>query len=322
MGRRGFVAWAQTLLPIGVSRTGLRLRPSLRYLFTPEVHIYATSIAANALLSLFPFTLILLTACRRWLHWEAAYRVILQLLRANLPGGADFVVLNLIWTVQGRHRLQAVSVLMLFFTSAGIFLPLETALNRVWGFTQSRGFLRNQGVSFLLAVVSGVLALCSILLTAWAQQFVMRALGWVPFYILVSAVSRLILEAVSIPTVIVIYFVIFYFLPNGKVPARQVLPAAVVAGLLTELGKFVYQLSLPLFGFREVYGPFTLSATLFFWAFVGALILLWGVHLSIQGFQVLPRADLAVQSLPVTEAVAVRVVAQADEHAAGNPEHS
>ena len=72
MGRRGFVAWAQTLLPTGVSRTGLRLRPSLRYLFTPEVHIYATSIAANALLSLFPFTLILLTACRRWLHWEAA----------------------------------------------------------------------------------------------------------------------------------------------------------------------------------------------------------------------------------------------------------
>ena len=39
-----------------------------------------------------------------------------------------------------------------------------------------------------------------------------------------------------------------------------------------------------MFRFREVYGPFALSVTLLFWAYVGALILLFGAHLSAHVF--------------------------------------
>src|SRR5215471_13059170 len=126
--REDIAPWAQRFLPAGVSRTGRRLQPSLGYLLTPEVHVYASSIAANALLSLFPFTLILLRVCRRWLHWEGAYQVILQLLRANLPAGGDFVIRNLMAMVGGRRRLEVISIVTLCFTSSGIFLPLEIAL--------------------------------------------------------------------------------------------------------------------------------------------------------------------------------------------------
>jgi membrane protein len=316
----GLSKWSEKLLPSGVGRTGRRLRPSLRYLLTPEVHVYASSIAANALLSFFPFTLILLTVCHQWLHWEGAYQVILQLLRANLPSGGDFVVRNLMAMVGARRRVQVISVITLFFTSSGIFLPLEIALNKVWGFTQSRSFLRNQGTSFVLAVVSGVLTLLSILLTAEAEKLV-QGLRRIPLHLLASVVSRLVLEAISVPTVIVIYFVIFYFLPNGKVPARYVLPGATLAGVLTELGKFVYLVSLPLFGFREVYGPFTLSVTLFFWAFAGALILLWGAHISHRGFERSSERSQREQLAHVQPATA-QVRSKVHEHQAGNPEHS
>ncbi len=265
-----------------LNRSGALILPSLRYLFTPEVHVYASSIAANALLSFFPFTLILLTVCRRWLHWEGAYQVILQLMRVNLPTGAGFVIRNLVALAQGHRRLQVLSVVMLFFTSSGIFLPLEVALNKVWDVQQNRSFLRNQAISFLLAVVSGLLALCSILLTAAAQWLIQLGFGSFRGSLLASAASRGILEFISIPSMIVLYFVIYYFLPNRRLRVGHVLPAAVLAGLLTELGKLVYLVSLPLFKFREVYGPFTLSVTLLFWAFVGALILLWGARLSAQ----------------------------------------
>ena len=68
-------------------RTGVRTRTqladvflsSIRYLFQTEVHAYAFSIAANAYLSFFPFNLILLVVCQRWLHWESAYLMVLQL---------------------------------------------------------------------------------------------------------------------------------------------------------------------------------------------------------------------------------------------------
>src|ERR1019366_9172538 len=92
------------------SRVANLLLPSLRYLFATEVHAYAFSIAANAYLSFFPFTLILLAVCRRWLHWERAYQVVLQLLRIHLPAGAESVIRNLSVLVQGRPRLQLMSV--------------------------------------------------------------------------------------------------------------------------------------------------------------------------------------------------------------------
>jgi uncharacterized BrkB/YihY/UPF0761 family membrane protein len=46
------------------------------------------------------------------------------------------------------------------------------------------------------------------------------------------------------------------------------------------LGRVLYSLTLPLFRFRDVYGPFELSVTLLFWAYVGSLILLFGAYLS------------------------------------------
>jgi len=267
----------------GGKRLGFRqhLAPSLRYLFTTEAHVYAYSIAANALLTFFPFALILLTICRRWLHWEGAYQVILQLLRANLPTGADFVIRNLTVLVEGRQRIQVISVVAMFFTSSGIFLPLEVALNKIYGLERNRGFLHNQAVSFLLAISAGVIALFSISLAAAAQWAVGFALGWIPYA--KPVLFRGIVEAFSLPLLISLYVVIYYVAPNGRAPLRRVFPAAVLAGVLTAAAKFVYMLTLPMLRFREVYGPFSVSVTLLFWAFVGALILLFGAHLSARG---------------------------------------
>jgi YihY family inner membrane protein len=260
------------------------LLPSLHYIFETEVHAYAFSIAANAFLSFFPFNLILLVVCRRWLHWDNAYQMVLQLLRLHLPAGSELVIHNLVVVAQGRPRLQLASVFMLIFTSSGVFLPLEIALNKVWGFQRNRSFLKNQGVSFILALASGALALCFILAFTRLQAVVTFLIGWIHYRSFLALVSRAVLEAASVPLVASIYFMIYYFLPNGKVPVARVFPAAIATGILTEVGMVVYSLTLPLFRFREVYGPFALSVTLLFWAYAGAMMLLFGAHLSAHKF--------------------------------------
>ena len=243
------------------------LLPSLRYLFSTEVHAYAFSIAANAYLSFFPFCMILLVVCRRWLHWEGAYRVVLQLLQVHLPIGADSVIRNLTLLAEGRPRLQVMSVVMLFFTSSGVFLPLEVALNKIWGFRDNRSFLKNQAMSFVLAVVCGVVALlhdCRDHRSAmdhYPPSDGFRSKGWC------TASRASFWRVASFPVAVAIFFMIYYFLPNGKVPIARVLPAAFVTGILTAVGKFLYFLTLPMFRFREVYGPFALSVTLLFWAY-------------------------------------------------------
>ena len=260
------------------------IRSSIRYLFETEVHAHAFSIAANAYLSFFPFTLILLAICRRWLQWDRAYRVIIQLLQVHLPQGSESVIRNLIVVAQGRPRLQLVSVVMLLFTSSGVFLPLEIALNKVWGFPRNRGFLKNQIMSFFLALVTGILALVFILAITPVQAAITFSIGWIPSASFIKVVSNAALLVACVPLVIAIYFLIYYLLPNGKVPVSRVLPASVAAGILTEVGSGIYSLTHPMVHFRDVYGPFALSVTLLFWAYAGSLILLFGAHLSAQGF--------------------------------------
>jgi len=269
--------------------TGRRLwglcRSSVRYLFETEVHAYAFSIAANAYLSFFPFNLILLTICRRWLHWQSAYLMVLELLRVHLPkGGGESIVRNLIAVVQGRPRLQIASVFMLFFTTSGVFLPLEIALNKVWGFERNRNFLKNQVVSFLLALVSGFLALVFVLAVTPLQAAISFLIGWIPVPTFTNMVSKLVLQIASVPLVAAVCFLIYYFLPNGKVPIRRVLPAAIATGILAELGGIIYFLTLPMVRFRDVYGGFAISVDLLFWTYIGSLILLFGAHLSAHAF--------------------------------------
>src|SRR5262249_2102252 len=142
------------------------VKSTVKYLLQTEVHTFAFSVAANAILSFFPFVLLLMTLIRRLLHSRVMYEVVLNLLRDYLPAGQDFVIRNLNALVDARNRAQIFSLIILLITSTGIFLPLEVALNRVWGFAENRSYLQNQFVSLGLAFACGLLALTSIAMTA------------------------------------------------------------------------------------------------------------------------------------------------------------
>jgi membrane protein/epoxyqueuosine reductase len=108
-------------------------------------------VAANAILSFFPFVLLLMTLIQRVFHSPAMYNVVVQLLRDSLPTGQEFVIRNLNALVGARHRAQLFSIAMLLVTSTGIFMPLEVALNRIWRFPENRSYLGNQLISLGLA---------------------------------------------------------------------------------------------------------------------------------------------------------------------------
>ena len=252
---------------------------TIKYLMRTEVHTFAFSVAANAILSFFPFVVLMMTLIRRVLHSRVMYEVVLQLLRDYLPAGQDFVIRNLNSMVNSRQQVQLVSLIILLVTSSGVLLPLEVALNRIWRFESNRSYLGNQVVSFGLAFACGALALLSIALTAGPvafMQFLLRGYGTG----FVRLVGFLVMKVFAIAASIAIFFLIYWLLPNGKVPARAVLPAAIIMGLLSEALKYAYILALPWLNFQEVYGPFALSVSMMFWAFLSGLLLLAGANLS------------------------------------------
>ena len=256
-----------------------RALPTARYLMSTDAHTFAFSVAANAVLSLFPFVVLLLTLARNFFHSPAMEQVIVDMLREYLPASQNFVIRNINALVSARKGVQVASLIMLLITSTGVFLPLEVALNRIWGFPHNRSYFLNQIVALGLAFAGGVLALLSVALAAGNQhllEIVMFGYKGLPFQIL----AFIVMKTCAIAASIAIFFLIYWLLPNGKVSARAVAPAAVATGLLWEVAKYAYILALPRLNFQEIYGPFSISVTLMFWAFLSGLLLLGGAHLS------------------------------------------
>jgi YihY family inner membrane protein len=252
---------------------------TVKYLLRTDVHTFAFSVAANSILSFFPFVVLLMTLIRRVFHSRVMYDVLVELLRDYLPAGQEFVIRNLNAMVNSRHRAQIVSLIILLVTSSGIFMPLEVALNRIWLFPNNRSYFGNQAISLGLAFGCGVLALLSVAMTAGnvgLLESLLRGHGTG----FVRLVGFIVMKLFAIAASIAIFFLIYWVLPNGKVPARAVLPTALIMGLLSEALKYGYILALPWLNFAEVYGPFALSVSLMFWAFLSGLLLLAGANLS------------------------------------------
>src|SRR5919198_5624931 len=198
------------------SYSGLVLS-TIRYLMRTEVHTFAFSVAANAILSFFPFVVLMMTLIRRVFHSPVMYNVVVELLRDYLPAGQDFVIRNLNAMVGARHQVQIVSLVILLVTSTGIFLPLEVALNRIWGFPENRSYVGNQLISLGLAFWCGVLALLSVGMGAGnvaLMEFLLRGHAT----IVVRVVGFLVMKVFAMAASIAIFFLIYWLLPNGRVP--------------------------------------------------------------------------------------------------------
>lgn len=251
-----------------------------RYLTQSEVHTYAFSVAANAILSLFPFIVLMFTMARRVFHSQSMVGVIGDMLRYFLPANQDFVVRNMSLLVHPHGGVQVISFLTLLVSSSGVFLPLEVALNRVWGVTHNRSYLHNMLLSLGLAFLVGLLALFSVGLTARQT----RLLGFVFFGHTQNFVFNLLahsfLQLTAAFLSITLFLLVYWLLPNRRLPLTAVLPTAIVVGLLWEAAKVVYVHVLRWMDLEAVYGPFAVSVGLMMWAFVTGLLLLAGAHFS------------------------------------------
>src|SRR6476646_5022330 len=136
--------------------------PTLRYWTQTEVHAFAFSVAANVLLGFFPFLIVSVSLSRLFFSGQTTVAAIDFALRDYFPDAlGEFLSKNL----PQRPVTDWVAIVLLLFSSNGIFEPLEVALNKIWGIRKNRGYLHNQVVSLGLIFACGTLALLSLGIT-------------------------------------------------------------------------------------------------------------------------------------------------------------
>lgn len=256
------------------------VRPTLRYWMQTEVHVYAFSVAANVLLSFYPFLIVMMWLSRLVFGDATTVAAIDAMLRDYFPDSvAQFLHSKDHQNLPRLGGLQISSVILLLFTANGIFEPLEIGLNHVWGIKKNRSFFRNQLISLGLIFACGSLALISVLVAGMHSKSLTSPEAEA------AGISILFLKLVGLPMAALSLVLIYRFLPNGRPPMSRVIPAAILIGILLEVLKWVNALVWPWFYQKldREYGVFKNSVSLIFIGFLGAMLVLAGAEWSARG---------------------------------------
>lgn len=266
----------------------------IAYLLDSEVHTFAFSVAANAIISFIPFIVLLYTLVFTVFHSPTKgpmVTVVDNMVNYFLPSltkDPDWITRTIVAEgvepILKHHGAQALSLVMILIACTGIFLPLEVALNQAWGVKKSRNYLFNQTIAFGLAVLMLGLAVASM----FANLAVDNALPVIffhhtdnDFYRFVSGGVDYAWLAVSTGVAsILFFFSVYYILPNRKVPWRPVLRTSVITGVVWLLSRSIFAMVLPHIDLT-IYGPFYVSVGLLFWAYISGLILFAGAQFSV-----------------------------------------
>ena len=127
---------------------------------------HAASIAYYALLSLFPFLLLLISLLGSITADENDRLAVLTFVFFYFPTQFEFVNTQLEAFRQSSIRVGIGGAIALIWASLGVFGALTSAINEAWGVEKQRSFWKHRMVSFLMLVASGGVVVVALLLVS------------------------------------------------------------------------------------------------------------------------------------------------------------
>ena len=260
---------------------------------------FASSIAYYALLSLFPFFLLLFSIIGSVSNSDADREAILHFVLRYFPRQFDFVTTQLAMMQRAQVRLSVAGSALMIWAAMGVFGAITSAVNHAWGVDKQPSYLKHKLISFLMLAVSGLLLLIALLAVSAINVAEAR---W--FAGVIESVPRLLvlqsflLKWATTAMFILIVGLIYYFVPNAKVRFRDVWVGAVLAGLLWRgaLAGFSYYVrDLSRF---SVHGSISAVVVFLLWIYISAVILLYGVEVTAANARLRRHRPEAVPAAP------------------------
>lgn len=173
-----------------------------------------------------------------------------------------------------------VGILLALFGASGVFGQLQDALNTIWGVKAKPGagllgFLRLRFLSF--AMVGGV---CFLLLVSLTLQSVLRGFSHYVQAVLPGGIviAMAVYWIFDLAVVILLFAIIFKFLPDAKIQWRDVWIGAIMTAILFAIGKWALGLYLGSGSAASAYGAASSLITLLLWVYYSSQILLFGAE--------------------------------------------
>jgi membrane protein len=256
--------------------SGLALR-SLQDALAPESQLIASSIGYFTLFSLFPLALLVVAIASNWLDPLLAETRIVAEMEFVVPGLDSMLGENLQNLARARGPVTGIAALMLVWSASSVFNVVTRAMDRIWGadINHRRSVWRHRTLAVIMVLVITTLLLIAstiegTILTILNTLLPSGLAGVGPFTTRFWAVFLNVL----------LFTLLYYFIPHVKVGWREVLPGAIMAGVLWQLAKqlFLHFVSNYLSRSNLVYGSVGTIIAFLTWTYFSSLILLFGAY--------------------------------------------
>jgi membrane protein len=181
----------------------------------------------------------------------------------------------------GKSTLATlIGVALAVFGASAVFGQLQDALNTIWGVKAKPGrgvwgFLRSRFLSF--GMVAGI---CFLLLVSLAIEALLKAFSHYVQSVLPGGIviALTVYVVFDFAVVVLLFAMIFKFLPDVEIQWRDVWIGAVMTAILFGIGKWLLGFYLGSSAAGSAYGAASSLITLLLWVYYSSQILLFGAE--------------------------------------------
>ncbi len=243
----------------------------------------AASISFYAIFSLFPLLLAMIVTGSFILESKQVQGWVLGIVNDFFPVAQRLIERNIQRVLELRGTVGVVALVGLVWSATGVLMALARNINLAWPEAKSRNFVEDRAVA--LGMVTG---LALLLILSSVANTVLNVLARLSIPILgdiavqETSLWRILLSIGPRLTLFLALWGLYRWIPNTAVRWRDAFWGAVIAASAGEIANygFTWYLSSGIARYELVYGSLGTVVALMLWIYIGALIVLFGVHIS------------------------------------------
>ena len=260
---------------------------SLHEFHDNDLFTSAAAMSYFGLLTLFPGLILLLALGKRLASGTEMLNEMLRRVAQAYPGSGEFLDTTIRSLSDLSTGVVITCIVVVLWAGSWVFAVAERALNRIWN-TTSRTFLHGRALTLGMIGIVGLLLTVSVMITSLLvalQQLAGRLSPrqlerWSWLATFGSLFWQVVFVCVSIFVTVILFMLVYRFMPNARVSLRDTVPGAIIGGVLWEAAKYIFAWSLHYFHYDQIYGSVGAVVAVLTWGYVSSLILLFGAQLT------------------------------------------
>jgi len=258
-----------------------RIRHFLLYLartyFDDRCLRSASALAYTTLLSLVPLITVVLAIFAVLPIFDNFAEQAKQFIFANfVPTSGDAIRSYFDQFTAVASQLTSISLLFLFISALMLMKTIESTLNDIWHIKTMRHPLARLATYFAMLVIVPLLIGISLTVTSF-----LSSLPFIGHTAFISSVETNILTLLPFISSFTACTMLYYHVPNTKVPLRHALVGALFAAILFEVAKkgfAFYVTSFPTY--QMIYGALSTIPVFLLWIYVSWLVIIFGAAIT------------------------------------------